>query len=128
MLARVDKVLAVVSWVIAATLVVMLFVGPAVVAEDEPDAAKPPAGASPYASGGAGQADAKALFTQNCGACHTLSAAGTTGTTGPSLDGGLPAEAVENAMVAGPGIMPEFGNELSAADRKAIADFVASSE
>ena len=128
MLGRVDKVVAVVSWVLAAVLGVMLFAGPAVVAEDEPQAEKPPAGVSPYASGGAAAKDAKALFTENCGACHTLSAAGTTGTTGPSLDDGLPASAVEDAMVAGPGIMPEFGNELSAEDRKAIAEYVAASE
>jgi mono/diheme cytochrome c family protein len=28
----------------------------------------------------------KQLFTQNCGACHTLADAGTTGTVGPNLD------------------------------------------
>lgn len=31
-------------------------------------------------------AAAKKLFTSNCGGCHTLAAAGTTGTTGPNLD------------------------------------------
>ena len=129
MLSALDKVVAIGSWALAALLAVMLFAGPAVVAEDEGDPAKPAAaGASPYARGGGADTDAKALFTENCGACHTLGAAGTTGTTGPSLDGGLPASAVEDAMVAGPGIMPEFGNELSAADRKAIAEFVAGAD
>ena len=33
-----------------------------------------------------GPVDAKALFTQNCGSCHTLSAAGTAGKVGPNLD------------------------------------------
>ena len=30
--------------------------------------------------------DAKALFADNCGACHTLAAAGTDGVVGPDLD------------------------------------------
>jgi mono/diheme cytochrome c family protein len=30
--------------------------------------------------------DAKALFADNCGACHTLAAAGTDGVVGPELD------------------------------------------
>jgi mono/diheme cytochrome c family protein len=30
------------------------------------------------------------LFASNCGSCHTLKAAGTTGTTGPDLDQALP--------------------------------------
>jgi cytochrome c oxidase subunit 2 len=30
--------------------------------------------------------DAKAVFSQNCGTCHTLAAAGTSGTVGPNLD------------------------------------------
>ena len=33
-----------------------------------------------------GPVDAKALFTTNCASCHTLSAAGSTGTIGPDLD------------------------------------------
>ena len=126
MLGAIDRVVAVGSWVLAAGLAVMLFAGPALVAEDKGPAAKPASG-SPYENGGgAGGVDAKALFTQNCGACHTLAAAGTSGTTGPVLDG-IPAAAVEQAMVAGPGVMPEFGNELSAGDRRAIAQFVESS-
>lgn len=33
-----------------------------------------------------GPVDAKAVFSQNCGSCHTLSAASTTGIVGPNLD------------------------------------------
>jgi mono/diheme cytochrome c family protein len=47
------------------------------------------------------------LFSQSCGACHTLSAAGTTGTIGPNLDNafaadvaqGYPQSAVENVVL-----------------------------
>ena len=48
-------------------------------------AAAPPAGGAPAASAEEG----KTIFTGEggCGACHTLSDAGTTGTVGPKLDG-----------------------------------------
>jgi cbb3-type cytochrome c oxidase subunit III len=47
------------------------------------------------------------LFSQSCGACHTLSAAGTTGTIGPNLDNafaadvaqGYPQSAIENVVL-----------------------------
>jgi len=47
------------------------------------------------------------LFTANCGACHTLSAAGTTGTIGPNLDNafaasvaqGYPQSSIENVVL-----------------------------
>ncbi len=37
-------------------------------------------------SGGGDVAAGKALFTQNCASCHTLTAAGASGTFGPNLD------------------------------------------
>ena len=47
------------------------------------------------------------LFTQQCGYCHTLSAAGTSGTTGPDLDNafagavaeGYPQSSIENVVL-----------------------------
>src|SRR5690242_10797420 len=47
------------------------------------------------------------LFTQSCGSCHTLSAAGTSGTLGPNLDNafaasvaeGYPPSAIENVVL-----------------------------
>jgi len=47
------------------------------------------------------------LFTQSCGTCHTLSAAGTSGTIGPNLDNafaadveqGFPQSAIENVVL-----------------------------
>ena len=47
------------------------------------------------------------LFTQSCGACHTLAAAGTSGTIGPNLDNafagdveqGFPQSAIENVVL-----------------------------
>jgi mono/diheme cytochrome c family protein len=44
-------------------------------------------GGIPYlAADGGNPVTGKALFTKNCGACHTLADAGTTGTIGPNLD------------------------------------------
>jgi cytochrome c oxidase subunit II len=42
------------------------------------------AASAPPPSGG--PVNASAVFSQDCGSCHTLSAAGTTGTVGPNLD------------------------------------------
>ena len=130
MLARLDKILAPLSWLAAAAVVVMLLAGPAVVAEDKDN---PPqseaAGAASYATGGGGgKPDGKALFTSNCGSCHTLKAAGTTGQVGPQLDGiSLDAAAIEQTVRKGRGGMPAFEGRLSAAELRAVAAYVARS-
>lgn len=128
MLARVEKTVAVVSWLIAAALVVMLFVGPELIADDdETPTSEKAAGASPYAGGGSSAApDGKALFTDNCGSCHTLSAAGTSGTVGPNLDEvDLDAVVIEDVIREGSGTMPSFEGELTDDEITAIAEFVA---
>jgi mono/diheme cytochrome c family protein len=127
-LKQLDRGLALVSWLVAAVLALMLLAGPKVIAEDKGQAA--PAGKSPYAPGGGGGGTAapggKALFASNCGSCHTLSAAGTSGAIGPKLDGlAVDAVTVKAAMQAGPGSMPSFS--LSAGDTDAIAKFVEAS-
>ena len=44
-------------------------------------------GAVPHMTAGEGDpAPGKALFTEHCGSCHVLQAAGTSGTIGPNLD------------------------------------------
>jgi mono/diheme cytochrome c family protein len=75
--------------------------------------------------------DAKLLFQQSCGACHTLARAGTDGIVGPNLDdllGGSPPDAnrdrVLNAIQNGiEGRMP--AGILQGEDAKTVADFVA---
>jgi cytochrome c6 len=74
-------------------------------------------------------AEGKEVFTTNCGSCHTLKAAGTTGTVGPNLDELEPDLAtVEHQVVNGGGPMPAFGNEgiLNAKEIKAVATYVSS--
>jgi mono/diheme cytochrome c family protein len=75
-----------------------------------------------YANGNA--AAGKIVFTsKGCGACHTLSAAGATGTVGPNLDEAKPEEAlIVDRVVNGKGVMPAFGSQLT--DQQ-IADVVA---
>jgi mono/diheme cytochrome c family protein len=132
MLRGVDTTLKLVSWFFVAFFVTLLFVGPQVIAEDRPDAedAKAVAAARDGGAGGGGQAspqlDGKALFSDNCGSCHTLSAAGTSGSVGPNLDDvGLDAATIEGIVRDGRGAMPTFGDKLSADEISAIAQFVA---
>jgi mono/diheme cytochrome c family protein len=65
----------------------------------------------------------KALFTTNCGGCHTLADAGTSGSVGPNLDDAKPsAEVVATNVTNGKGTMPPFGESL---DAQQIADITA---
>lgn len=76
----------------------------------------------------AGEASGEAVFTENCGGCHTLAAAGTNGTTGPNLDDLKPdAARVEAQVRSGGGGMPAFEGQLSDAEIQAVAEYVASS-
>jgi mono/diheme cytochrome c family protein len=78
--------------------------------------------------GGAAKPDGKAIFASaGCGSCHTLKAAGSTGNVGPNLDALKPSEpTVEKQVTNGGGGMPPFKGQLSAAQIKAVAAYVAS--
>jgi cytochrome c6 len=72
-------------------------------------------------------AEGKTVFTTNCGTCHTLAEAGTTGTVGPNLDELKPSEeTVEHQVINGGGPMPAFGNEgiLKPEEITAVATYV----
>ena len=114
MLARFDAVFQWVVWAAAGAAVLLLLIGPRFVAHDSSKAAA------------AAPAPGAALFKTNCGSCHTLSAAGTTGVVGPKLDGlHLDAATVTAIMRAGPGAMPSFAGAFSPQQTKALASFVA---
>ena len=78
--------------------------------------------------GGAGGAapDGKAIFAEaGCGGCHTLEAAGATGTVGPNLDEAKPSkELVIDRVTNGKGVMPSFKDSYSAEQIAAVADYV----
>jgi cytochrome c6 len=70
------------------------------------------------------------VFTQiaqpACAICHTLKAAGASGTIGPSLDELKPDKArVMDAVQNGVGPMPPFAGKLTPEQIQAVADFVA---
>ncbi len=62
-----------------------------------------------------------------CTGCHTLKAAGSTGTAGPNLDQLKPSEsAVVQQVTVGGGLMPSFKGKLTAAQIQAVAKYVSS--
>jgi cytochrome c oxidase subunit I len=63
-----------------------------------------------------------------CGSCHTLSAAGATGTVGPNLDQAKPPlSLVRQRVTNGSGAMPSFRGRLTPEQIKEVAAFVAAS-
>ena len=72
--------------------------------------------------------DGKVVFTSaGCSGCHTLAAAGASGSAGPNLDDLKPSAAQVSAKVKnGGGGMPAFA-DLSPAENAAVAKFVSDS-
>jgi cytochrome c6 len=69
----------------------------------------------------------KDIFTANCGSCHTLKAAGTSGTVGPNLDTLKPdLTRVQNQVINGGAVMPAFKGTLTAAQITAVSKYVSS--
>jgi mono/diheme cytochrome c family protein len=68
----------------------------------------------------------KTLFTTNCGGCHTLADAGTSGTIGPNLDEKKPDYRHATAQVTnGGGQMPPFKDAPYSFTAQQIADVAA---
>jgi mono/diheme cytochrome c family protein len=78
---------------------------------------------------GGGDTDGKQIFTSaGCAGCHTLAAAGATGTVGPNLDDAKPAfELAVERVTLGQGGMPSFKDQLEPQQIADVAQFVASS-
>jgi mono/diheme cytochrome c family protein len=75
-----------------------------------------------------GAADGKSIFTENCGSCHTLADAGTSGTIGPNLDESRPSKDLAvDRVTNGMGVMPSFKDTLSPEQIQAVAEYVSSS-
>ena len=81
-------------------------------------------GSGPAAGGS--EARGKVIFETNCGSCHTLSDAGTTGTVGPNLDELAPDEpTVAEQVTNGGGAMPPFKGTLTEEEINEVAAYVA---
>ncbi len=120
-LAVVDRVLAPLTWVVAAFAIAALFVGPQLIGAERAPGAPP---AYPATSGG--PSGEEVFGSAGCGSCHTLAAAGATGTVGPNLDEVKPSTAtVADVVASGRAAMPSFAGDLSAAEIDAVAQFVA---
>jgi len=90
-------------------------------AEEEP--AEEPEGGESAAAG-----EGKTIFSSNCASCHTLAAAGASGTVGPDLDELKPDEAtVEKQVINGGGPMPAFGKQeiLTPEEIETVSAYVA---
>jgi mono/diheme cytochrome c family protein len=80
-------------------------------------------------TGGGAEGDAAAgadVYTSaGCGSCHTLAAAGSTGTSGPNLDDLQPdAATVAEQVTNGGGGMPAFKDQLSEQEIADVAAYV----
>ena len=87
---------------------------------------------NPEAGGGGGEpltdaTDGETIFSQaGCISCHTLAAAGSTGTIGPNLDETKPDVAlVVDRVTNGKGGMPSFRGRLTEEQIQAVAEYVA---
>jgi cytochrome c551 len=82
--------------------------------------------------GGGGEGDAaagEAVFTANCGSCHTLEEAGTSGNIGPNLDEStVDLDAAVQQVTEGGGGMPAFGGQLTEQEIQDVAAFVVASQ
>jgi len=79
--------------------------------------------------GGGAQGDAEAgkqIFAeQGCGSCHTLEAAGSSGTVGPNLDDAQPShDLIVERVTNGASPMPSFKDTLSEQQIQDVAAFV----
>lgn len=85
------------------------------------------AGLNGFAAQSVSGTNGLAIFKAKCAGCHTLAAAGATGTVGPNLDQLKPPLArVQRQVIHGGVVMPAFQNVLTSAQIKAVAKFVAS--
>ncbi len=78
-------------------------------------------------SSGTGDATAgEAVFASaGCGSCHTLAAAGTSGSVGPNLDDAKPsADLVVERVTNGSGVMPPFADQLTPQQIQDVAAYV----
>lgn len=79
-------------------------------------------------AGGDAAAGAVVYETAGCGSCHTLAAAGSSGSVGPDLDDASPSfDKVVERVTEGKGVMPSFTDQLTEQEIRDVAAYVSSS-
>lgn len=74
------------------------------------------------------EAGREVFSSAGCTSCHTLAAAGSSGTVGPNLDEAKPSfETAVEVVTNGRGAMPAFGDQLSEEQIRDVAAFVSES-
>jgi mono/diheme cytochrome c family protein len=135
MLRLVDRGLAAVSVIAVALVVVLLFAGPSLIGaktssvggQSTVSGQSKASGQSGQSNGGSQTAGSAVFASAGCSSCHTLKAAGATGTIGPDLDQQRPSAATVAGIVrSGGGAMPSFSGKLSDAQIAAVAAYVSS--
>ncbi len=101
-------------------------------AETETEGETETGGETGTGEGGAEDGDAAAgesvFASAACGSCHTLEAAGSSGSVGPNLDESRPDfELAVDRVTNGSGAMPAFEGQLSEQEIRDVAAFVAES-
>jgi mono/diheme cytochrome c family protein len=85
-------------------------------------------GESEEAGGGDAAAGEQVFASAGCAACHTLEAAGASGTVGPNLDEAKPGhDLVVERVTNGMGAMPSFKDQLSEQQIQDVAAYVVES-
>jgi sulfite dehydrogenase len=94
---------------------------------DADDVAAYVAGVAGVPGKGGNLTSGKDIFVANCGSCHTLADAATSGKVGPNLDQLMPGLArVQRQVTNGGSVMPAFKGKLTPAQIKAVARYVSS--
>lgn len=108
---------------------VIVVIGVLSLSRDEPESSQLPA-AEEAAAEGESNPEAEQIFVDNCGQCHTLTVAGTSGDIGPNLDGiEYDRERVLEAIEIGgrgSGTMPE--NLIEGEQAEMVAELIANDE
>jgi mono/diheme cytochrome c family protein len=92
------------------------------------NAAAAPVKSSPIPANADAAAGAKVFASADCGSCHTLAAAKSSGQVGPNLDAAKPGyDVVLGKVTNGGGGMPAFSGQLSEQQIRDVAAYVATS-
>ena len=119
------------AWILVAAVVSVTFIVTAAGCGGDDDSAATTAdtaGETTTGGGGGSTAGAEVFASAGCGNCHTLEAAGASGSTGPNLDELQPdKETVVSQVTNGGGGMPAFADQLSEQEIQDVATYVSES-